>query len=100
MATKKTKTHSRAYSVLVNPRVTEKAAILGEQNVYTFNVGPTATKVDIARAIEEVYSVRPIKVTVTKVPAKKVQRRGVAGVVSATKKAYVFLPKGKTIEFM
>lgn len=100
MATKKAITQSKAYGVLIAPRVTEKAAIVSENGVYTFMVAPTATKVAIAHAIKELYNVLPTKVAIVRVPAKTKMRRGIAGVVGATKKAYVTLPKGKTIEFI
>jgi len=70
--------HSVA-DVLIGPRITEKAALGSEHNVYTFNVTPNATKSDITRAIRKLYSVTPRKVNVAQIPYKQVQRRGITG---------------------
>ncbi len=88
-------------SIIKKPRVTEKAAIKSEsQNVYTFEVTKDATKKTIAAAIKEIYKFTPIKVNITKLPAKKVMRRNKKGEKQAVKKAIVFLKKGDKIAFV
>lgn len=87
-------------SVLKGPRVTEKAGKLSEKGIYAFNVAVSATSAQIAKAVEEAYKVTPIKVSVAKVPAKSMFVRGKRGKTVAGKKAYVFLKKGDTIEFI
>lgn len=86
-------------SVIVRPRITEKAVGKGEQNVYTFEVRRDATKFLVRDAIKALYSVTPVKVNiVNKAPARRVrgmQRREVN--VPGLKKAYVYLKKGDTI---
>ncbi len=53
------------YRVIVRPVVTEKAVSLIEtENKLTFIVDRRATKSDIKRAIEEIYSVKVAKVNV------------------------------------
>jgi len=86
--------------ILKNPRITEKAAHLSEANVYTFNVYPSATKPEIKKAIESLYGVKVVQVTVITLPTKSVSRRGGKGVKGGGKKAYVYLQKGQTIEFV
>ena len=87
-------------SVILHPRVTEKASFQTEQNVYTFNVSSKATKKTVALAIEDMYKVTPIKVNMVPIKAKKVFVRGKVGMKSGGKKAYVFLKKGDKIEIV
>lgn len=90
--------------ILQKPRITEKAAIVADKdNVYTFNIAPDATKIDVKKAIEKIYKVVPIKVAITKIPTKKVQvrgQRGKFGTKNGGKKAYVYLKKGDKIDFV
>ena len=87
-------------NILKHPRITEKAAILAEKNVYTFEVDPHAGKIEIARAVKQIYNVEPVRVNIIKLPAKKVMIRGKRGVKSAVKKALVYLKEGDKIEFV
>lgn len=86
--------------VLTTPRITEKAAYASERGVYVFNVANNATKETIAEAVKSIYKVTPVKVNISKVPAKKVFVRGNRGVKKGNKKAYVYLKKGDTIEII
>lgn len=89
-------------SVIVHPRITEKAVSLSEQNVYTFVVKRSATKFEVSDAIKALYNVTPVKVNiVNKKPAKRL--RGSSGrmkQVAGMKKAYVYLKKGDTINLV
>ena len=86
--------------ILISPRVTEKAAYLGEVGVYAFNVAKDATKKQIADAVKEIYQVTPRKVTLVAIPRKRVMTRGAnrMGMTAGGKKAYVHLKKGENIE--
>ncbi len=53
------------------PIVTEKATILMEQNKYTFEVIPKATKPEIRAAIENLFDVKVVKVNTLMPPRKK-----------------------------
>ena len=92
----------RNKSVLLRPRITEKASDMQiANNVYTFDVMLDANKVEINTAIRAVYGVTPIKTRIVKVPSKKVRtRKGGKGVKSGGKKVYVYLKKGDSIEFV
>lgn len=79
-------------------RVTEKASMLAEQNVYTFDVTADANKTEIKKAIFVLYKVKPTKINVLPVKSKKVFSRGKAGFKSGGRKALVFLKKGDKIE--
>jgi large subunit ribosomal protein L23 len=99
MATKKQKTQNPG-AVIVSPRVTEKAAKIAGDNVYTFNVTSTASKIEIAKTIQDLYGVVPVKVTTSTLKYKPVQRKGIFGHKGGGKKAMVFLKKGDTIELI
>jgi large subunit ribosomal protein L23 len=86
--------------VLQNPRLTEKSARLSEGRAYTFVVSTRATKRDIMQAVEQIYKVSPIKVSIIQIPSKSVARRGIKGTKSGGKKAVVYLAEGSVIEFV
>ncbi len=87
-------------SVIRNPRITEKAAHISDQNVYTFDVAPGAGKIEIAKAVKAIYNLTPVKVNVSAIPTKRVFRATHIGVKRGGRKAYVFLKKGDKIEFI
>lgn len=99
--TKETKvTTDSFHNIIKHPRITEKAAILSGDGVYTFEINKDATKIDVARAIKAIYKVEPVRVAISKLPEKKKFIRGKKGKISAIKKAIVYLKKGDTIEFV
>ena len=83
-----------------NPRVTEKASRAAEQNVYSFDIAPSANKTEIKKAIFILYKVRPTKVNVLNIPKKHIMSKGKAGVRGGGRKALVYLKKGDKIEFI
>ena len=89
-------------SVIVRPRITEKAVGMSEQNVYTFIVRPSATKFAVRDAVIALYNVTPVKVNiVNKRAAKRI--KGFQGKTvhdKGMKKAYVYLKKGDTINLV
>jgi large subunit ribosomal protein L23 len=87
-------------SVIKRPRITEKASMKAEANVYAFEVASDANKVTIAAAVKELFNVTPLKIAVVKIPTKQVFVRGRMGTTGGGKKAYVYLKKGETIEFV
>jgi len=93
------KTHKPSLALL-RPRITEKAAILVENNAYTFEVGKDSTKTEIATAIKEMYKVTPIRINIIAGTRKVIFRRGKKGVKTSNKKAVVLLKKGDKIEFI
>jgi large subunit ribosomal protein L23 len=86
--------------IIKNPRITEKAANVSDNNVYTFDVYPKATKIEIVKAIKAAYGFTPINVNVLAIPTKKVWRTTANGVKRGGRKAYVTLKKGDKIEFI
>ena len=79
-------------------RVTEKSTVLAEANVYTFDVATSANKIQIAQAIETLYKVKLVKISISKVAEKRVVVKGRRGVKKGGKKAFVYLKKGDKIE--
>ncbi|MBI2474433.1 MAG: 50S ribosomal protein L23 [Candidatus Taylorbacteria bacterium] len=87
--------------VIVRPRITEKSHTMAEgHNVFVFDVASGATKGKVADAIQELYKVTPIKVSVVPVPRKQRMIRGRIGYTNAGRKAYVYLKKGDKIEIV
>lgn len=89
-------------SVIVKPRVTEKAISAGERNVYTFLVRRDATKYDVRDAVTALFKVTPVKVNiVNKAPRQHVSRRlGRTVTEKGMKKAYVYLKDGDSINLV
>jgi large subunit ribosomal protein L23 len=83
--------------------VTEKTVKLQQRNQYTFQVAPTATKVDVRRAVEQLFKVKVTSVNTLRMPGKPklIRRRGAAPrPVEARewKKAIVTLAEGESID--
>ena len=90
-----------AYDVIIRPVVTEQSMEHIDLKKYVFEVAKDANKIEIRKAVEEIFGVEVVKVTTTLVPGKK-KRNGAypAGFTSEWKKAVVKLSdKSKTIEF-
>ena len=87
-------------SVIKNPRITEKATMVAEKNVYTFDVIEKATKQEVAKAVKELFKVTPTKIAMITIKQKKVTVRGKKGMKKGGKKALVYLKKGDKIEFV
>jgi len=87
-------------SYMITPRVTEKATILTERNVYTFNIPKGTSKGAVKDVMMTLYKVMPVKVAIAKAPSKKVLARGKRGSTKATVKAYVYLKEGDKIDFV
>ena len=84
--------------VLIDPRITEKAAMISGNNVFTFNVAVASNKIQIKKAIIEQYKVTPVSVNVINQKPRKAIKRGRKVHMKGTKKAMVTLKKGDTIE--
>jgi large subunit ribosomal protein L23 len=105
MATKKVSKKEEVKEVSVpksafvlGPRITEKAAYATEKNVYVFNVAIDANKIQIKKAIKDLYKVAPTKIAIVVNKPKTVVFRGRLGKKSGFKKAYITLKKGDTID--
>lgn len=90
--------------ILLKPIVTEKMTSQGEKfNRYGFLVALKANKLQIKKAVEDLYGVKVESVNTINYGGKSKTRYTKSGVMtgrtSATKKAIVTLAKGETIDF-
>lgn len=89
-----------AYDIIIRPIITEQSMEDLDIKKYVFEVAKDSNKIEIKKAIEEIFDVKVIKVNTTIVPGKK-KRMGAqpAGYTSEWKKAVVKLSKrSKNIE--
>ncbi len=93
-------TSADLFWVLVSPRITERTAVQSEDKVFVFNVHVDSNKIQIKEAIKKQYNVVPEKVNIAKIASKPVFRKGVKGKKSQGKKAYVYLNKKDSIQFV
>jgi large subunit ribosomal protein L23 len=89
--------YNAANKLLVRPLVTEKATNLASVSKYVFVVDRKANKIEIAKAIQSVYGVKPQDVNIINMKGKKVTRNRLHGQRKNWKKAIVTLSKGETI---
>jgi large subunit ribosomal protein L23 len=87
-----------AHQILVRPIITEKNTTLNEQGKYCFEVMQSANKIEVKRAVEEVFKVRVTAVNVLKVPGKMRRMGRTSGMTRTWKKAIVTLAPGERIE--
>lgn len=88
--------------VILKPRITEKAMLGNDRNVYAFEIARTATKYDVRDAVKAIFKVTPVKVhVVVKQPRQYMSRaRGRKMLSPGMKKAYVYLKKGDKIDLV
>ena len=70
--------------------ITEKTAILNENNCYVFLVDENANKIELKKHIAAKYNVQVTKVNIAKKLGKKVRRGRVQGYTQTYKKAFVY----------
>ena len=83
--------------IIIAPVVSEKSYALIESGVYTFKVHPSASKPEIADAVEAIWGVEVRKVNTSIRPGKKRRTRGTnrVGQKPDTKRAMVTLASGE-----
>jgi large subunit ribosomal protein L23 len=87
----------RLYKVLQGPHVSEKAALSDDQVV--FEVAVDATKLEIKKAVEKLFSVNVQSVQTVNVKGKVKRNRFGLSKKPNWKKAYVRLAQGQEIDF-
>ena len=90
--------------ILIKPIITEKMTSLAEKlNRYGFVVERSANKVQIRKAVEEMYGVKVDAVNtqqyVGKVKTRNTTRGIAVGRVNRSKRAFVTLKTGEAIDF-
>jgi len=87
-----------AYDILRTLIRTEKGTELETDRKYLFQVARDANKLEIKKAVEEIYKVKVQDVNTMKVIGKKKTVRRDTGMTSTWKKAVVTLQEGQKIE--
>ena len=89
-----------AYDIILKPVITERSMMGSAEKKYTFFVHPDANKIQVAKAVEEIFEVKVAKVNTVNYDGKvKRQGYGRPGRRAAYKKATVTLTEdSKTIE--
>ena len=89
-----------AQNIILDPVITEASMNGIQMKKYSFKVATNATKIDIARAVEELFGVKVAKVNTISVRGRY-RRQGLhGGYTAASKKAIVTLKEGsKGIDF-
>lgn len=83
----------------MGPLITEKGKRLKEENnQYYFKVDRRANKIEIGKAVEELFGVHVLKVRTINVPGKPKRLGRYEGRRPGWKKAIVTLAEGETIE--
>ena len=91
--------------IIIKPIVTEKQTAITEKfpNRYGFRVSPDANKLEIKKAVEDMYSVTVVDVNPINCSGKRKSRYTKSGIINgkqaAFKKAIVTLKEGETIDF-
>lgn len=89
-----------AQDIIIRPIITEKTMAGAQDRKYTFEVAKNATKVDVARAVEELFGVKVSKVNTLHVRGHLRRQGRYEGYTRGWKKAIVTLTAdSKTIEF-
>ena len=89
-----------ARDIILAPVITEKSVSAMADKKYTFRVANGTNKIEIAKAIEEIFGVKVAKVNTISMKGKKRRMGRFEGYTSDWKKAVVTLTEdSKTIEF-
>jgi large subunit ribosomal protein L23 len=85
-------------TILIQPRISEKAGAMAQMNKYVFLVAKDANKVEVKKAVEAAYKVKVTQVNVINNHGKKRNFGRTKGVTADFKKAIVTLKAGDKIE--
>ena len=89
-----------ARDIILAPVITEKSVTAMADKKYTFRVANDTNKIEIAKAVEEIFGVKVAKVNTISMKGKKRRMGHFEGYTSDWKKAVVTLTAdSKTIEF-
>ena len=88
-----------ARDIIIRPLITERSTELMAEGKYVFVVDKRANKIEIGKAIKEIFDVKVEKVNTVNVTGKTKRRGRTVGKRADYKKAIVKLAEGETIEF-
>jgi large subunit ribosomal protein L23 len=90
----------RLFNVLLGPHITEKSAMAsGDASQVVFKVSTSANKLEIRKAVEQLFEVQVDEVRVVNMKGKSRRTKTGMGQRSDWKKAYVRLAEGQDIDF-
>ena len=85
--------------ILIRPLITERTNDLMTDNKYTFVVAKKANKIEIQKAVEQIFKVKVLDVNTINVLGKTKRMGKTSGKRPDYKKAIVKLAPGEVIEF-
>ena len=88
-----------ARDIIIRPLITEKSTTLMAEGKYVFEVAKSANKIELAKAISQIFMVKVVSVNTIKVEGMVTRMGRSVGERSDYKKAIVKLAAGETIEF-
>lgn len=89
-----------AQDIIIRPIITEESMQALQMKKYTFKVATAANKIEIAKAVEELFGVKVAKVNTMNVNGRKKRQGASVGYKPDWKKAIVTLKEeSKGIEF-
>ncbi len=89
-----------SHQIIIKPLDTEKTRRQKEvSNQITFEVAPKSNRIEIRKAVEQLFKVRVMSVSTMRVNGKKKRRGRIIGQRKNWKKAIVRLMPGERIEF-
>jgi len=99
-----------ATQIILEPVLTEKTNLLKEETAkkYVFKVHKKANKIQVSKAVEDLFSVKPVSCNIINVQGKKKANRPVSaksfkrgfGKTASWKKAVVTLAPGQSIDIL
>ena len=89
---------NKNYDIIYAPIITEKSALMANENKYAFKVSPKANKTEIKQAIEAIFNVKVESVNTINVHPRKKRVGRYSGYTNKVKKAIVKLKEGSSIE--
>lgn len=85
-------------SLMLTPKISEKAIYLAERGIYVFEVPAAANKIEVKKAVEAAFKVNVTDVNMVITKGKLKRFKQVFGRQKDVKKAMVKVKKGQTIK--
>ena len=88
----------RIFEIIRSPVISEKSTLISQFNQYVFKVSDNSTKKEIRDSVEKIFNVKVVSVNTLKRNGKIKRFKGKLGKRAGTKKAFVTLAEGNTID--
>jgi len=90
----------RLFKVLISPHISEKSTVIADKyNQVVFKVAPNATKLEIKKAVENIFKVNVLQVNVLNIQGKSKRTMRGLGKRKDWKKAIIKLQEGQDVDF-